>query len=496
MRNKRSCVHISVLALLLPVFSLPLYGCQSAGSGDLGMIITQYYNQVREWFIMNGANDRIEKIRKGDAAITVVDDTGVPVRQARIYFEQQSHDFLFGSSMAPLAKNGPNAVNQDWAGAYVALFNYGTLTCYWDSYEPKQGQTGESMLLAMADWARKRGIVTKGHPLIWANALPVWAPPAVDDMQKAQEKRVKDLAGKACGTINCWDVVNEPTMGPRVNNALGNWMNARTPAVACVDALDWARTACPRSTLIINDYRTDIDFKAILQDIVRQKGRFDAIGIQSHMHRGNWPLWQVWDVCDRFQDFNVPIHFTEVTILSGTPRTGIGAATQPAEWPSTQAGELAQADYAGKFYRLLFSHPAVGAITWWDFSDLEAWQGAPAGLLRKDMSKKPAYAVLLKMIHDEWWTRGNVYTDDNGVARVRGFYGQYKVQAEKENIRLEGKLSITRGLDNQVKLQLKGYKQKPPTPLWEQVWPYLLAAAVLALIVWIGIEIDKARRRI
>jgi hypothetical protein len=89
-----------------------------------------------------------------------------------------------------------------------------------------------------------------------------------------------------------------------------------------------------------------------------------------------------------------------------------------------------------------------------------------------------------------------VYTDDNGLARVRGFYGQYKIQAEKDNIRLEGKLSITRGLDNQLKLQLKGYRQKPPTPLWEQVWPYLLAAAIIALIVFIGIQVDKARRRI
>jgi uncharacterized phage-associated protein len=247
--------------------------------------------------------------------------------------------------------------------------------------------------------------------------------------------------------------------------------------------------------LIISDYRNDADFKAILQDIIRQKGRFDAIGLQAHMHRGNWPLWQVWDLCDRFQDFNVPIHFSEVTILSGAPKTGIGD-NKTADWPSTQAGEIAQAAYAENFYRLLFSHPAVSAITWWDFSDLEAWQGAPAGLLRKDMSKKPAYNSLLKLIQDEWRSRGNAYTDDNGIARIRGFYGQYKLVVEKETIRMEGKISISKGLDNQLKLQLKEYKQKPPTPLWQQVWPYLLAAAVLALIIFIGIQIDKARRRI
>ena len=48
-----------------------------------------------------------------------------------------------------------------------------------------------------------------------------------------------------------------------------------------------------------------------------------------------------------------------------------------------------------KFYTALFAHPAVQAITWWDFSDLGAWLGAPAGWLRRDMSPKPVYDRLM-----------------------------------------------------------------------------------------------------
>ena len=489
------CFHILALATIGVSLLLPSLACQSAGP-DAGNVIQQAYNGVREWFIMQGAGDRIEKIRKGDGTVLVLDENNVPVRGARVYYEQQSHDFLFGTSLALLARNGPTDVNQEWAQACSALFNYGTVPFYWESYEVTQGQTSATLLKMIAEWAKKRGITLKGHPLIWANSLPSWAPIQADDMQKEQEERVKETAGEFCGVIDYWDVVNEPTMGAGVNNPLGKWMAARTPVTVCTDALGWATSACPTATLIINDFRTDQDFRDLLQGIIRQKGKFDAIGIQSHMHRGNWPLYQVWDTCERFKDFDVPIHFSEVTVLSGSPKTGISSEQQASEWPTTPDGEIAQADYVEKFYTMLFSHPSVQAITWWDLSDYGAWQGAPAGLLRQDMSKKPVYSRLLELIRNKWWSRGDTYTGDDGIARIRGFYGTYKVIIEKEGKRMDSTLHIASGLDNRLKVKLEGYRQPPPTPLYEMIWPYLLAAAVITLIVLIWRWVDKMRRRI
>jgi len=490
----RRCFYIGVLAVIIAV-ALSAAACQPQGSGT-GNVIIQAYNAVREWFIMQGAGDRIDKIRKGDGFIQVLDENNVPVRGARIYYEQQSHDFLFGTSLSPLAVKGPTAVNQDWAEALSALFNYGTAPFYWESYEATQGQPSSIMLEMVVDWCRKRGITVKGHPLIWAESVPAWAPVGSDDMQKAQEKRVKEIAGQFCGTIDYWDVVNEPTNSAQVSTPVGKWMSQRTPATVCADALGWARSACPTSTLIINDFRTDQDYRDLLQGIIRQKGKFDAIGIQSHMHRGNWPLYQVWDICERFKDMDVPIHFTEVTVLSGNPKTGISSQEQPTEWPSTPAGEIAQADYAEKLYIMLFSHPSVKAVTWWDLSDSGAWQGAPAGLLRADMSKKPAYSRLLTLIRDKWWSRGDVYTDDKGTEKVRGFYGTYKIIVEKEGKRAVASMHIADGLDNRLKLNLNGYRQPPPTPLYEMIWPYVVAAVVITLIVMIGRWIARIRRRI
>ncbi|MBN1375638.1 MAG: endo-1,4-beta-xylanase [Dehalococcoidia bacterium] len=491
----RKKVHIAVLAILVAIMALPSAGCQGSG-GDLWLTLTQAWNSTREWFIVNGAEDRIEKIRKGDVFIQVVDDNGTAVRNARIYFEQHNHDFLFGSNLSPLGQNGPNAVNQDWADAYTAVFNYGVLPFYWDQYETRERNNNETLLLAMADWSKKRGIITHGQPLISANAVPAWAPPGVEDVQAAMEDRVKANTIAFCGLVDYWTVVDEPLGGQWVNNAVGNWMNSSTPAVACADALVWASSGCPKATMIINDYRTDQDYRDLLQDIVRQKGKFDGIGIQSHMHRGNWPLYQVWDICSRFEDFDVPLFFTEVTVLSGALKTGVDTTQQAEDWPSTTEGEMTQADYVEKFYTLLFSHPSVEAITWWDFSDQGAWQNAPAGLLRKDMTPKPAYDALLKLIRKDWWSFGNVYTNDNGEAVFHGFYGSYKLAVEKEGKIATSNIHLTKGLDNKIKIQLTGYIQEPPTPFHDLAWPYLVAAAVIALIVMILRWVAKIKRRI
>ena len=76
---------------------------------------------------------------------------------------------------------------------------------------------------------------------------------------------------------------------------------------------------------------------------------------------------------------------------------------------------------------MLYSHPAVEAITWWDFSDRQAWQRAPAGFLRSDMSPKPAYETLRRLVRDQWWTRVTETTDAQGRVSTRGTPGDYRL---------------------------------------------------------------------
>lgn len=82
-----------------------------------------------------------------------------------------------------------------------------------------------------------------------------------------------------------------------------------------------------------------------------------------------------------------------------------------------------------RFYTVLFSHPAVEAITWWDFADAMAWQQAPAGLVRKDLTPKPAYERLKGLIKGKWWTNVSIQSAEDGAAKFRGFLGTYRLTA-------------------------------------------------------------------
>jgi endo-1,4-beta-xylanase len=143
------------------------------------------------------------------------------------------------------------------------------------------------------------------------------------------------------------------------------------------------------------------------------------------MHSAGWPLRRVREVCDTCARLGLPLHFTETTVVSG-PRTGPGE-----NWGATTPDlEEKQADYVVKFYTTLFAHPAARALTWWDFSDLGAWQGAAADWLRKDMPPKPAYPRLMALIKGEWWTKTEGRANANGEFSARVFFGAHRITAQ------------------------------------------------------------------
>ena len=169
---------------------------------------------------------------------------------------------------------------------------------------------------------------------------------------------------------------------------------------------------------------------------------YDVIGIQSHMHGGYWGAARVWDVCERFAKFGKPLHFTETTIVSG-PKKDSG-------WTTTPEGEQDQAKQVTEFYTVLFSHPAVEAITWWDFTDQGAWQQAPAGLVRDDMTPKPAYEQLRSLIKGKWWTKMETATGSRGTWTFRVSSGRYEVEAKLGDRRLAGRFSLDKDLKTTV----------------------------------------------
>lgn len=377
---------------------------------------------------------RIDKYRKGTLSVRVVDASGHPVAGAEVRMRQTRHAFLFGSNFFGLDPSDKSPVQRAYQERFTGLLNYATLPFYWGAYAPSAGHTDEARLQAMAVWCMAHGIVPKGHPLVWHEVWPVWAPQGADAAIPLLKARVFNLVPRFAGTIHYWDVLNEANSAPEYRPANGEsrWVARDGAASVVATVLGWARAAAKENagapeTFIYNDYDTTASNVSLLGALKARGSLPDVIGIQSHMHAGEWSEAKIWRVCETFARFHRPLHFTETTVISG-PRRPLDYTGPPAtDWDTTPGGEAHQAEYVARFYTILFSHPSVRAITWWDFSDRGAWLGAPAGLLRRDMSPKPAYTRLLDLIHHQWWSDVHGKASSAGAYQSRVFYGDYQV---------------------------------------------------------------------
>lgn len=384
--------------------------------------------RIAEDELLAQARARIDEHRKGNGVVAVRGQGGKPVPGARIKISQLRHEFRFGSNLFMFGRIQPPELEEQYRQRFAALLNFATLGFYWGAYEPNRGQPNYEYTGKVIAWCAEQGITCKGHPLAWDHpaSSPRWLPEDLTEVQQLSTNRVRDIINRFKGHIDIWDIVNEPTDLTRFKNTMNVWAKQLGSIPYTKLHLNVARAANPHSTLLVNDYRTDPAFFLIL-DALREGGKllFDAVGIQSHMHGGGWPLAKIWEVCDRFAKLGVPLHYTETTMVSG-PRKGPGE-----NWDATTPeGEEKQAEYVPKFYTMLFAHPATQALTWWDFSDRGAWQGAAAGWLRKDMSPKPVYEKLMALINGDWWTKLEGQTNERGEFAARAFFGKQRITAE------------------------------------------------------------------
>ncbi|MFQ6040586.1 MAG: endo-1,4-beta-xylanase [Candidatus Poribacteria bacterium] len=399
--------------------------------------------------ILAGREERIAQYRVGEAKVRVVDGDGEPLSGIPITVRQIKHDFKFGCNIF-LWRDEDADWQMEYRRKFAELLNYATLPFYWPSFEPERGKPRYEYMDKVSDWCNRNSIDCKGHPLVWNYSAPRWLPNDLDEIKRLSDERVSEIVYRYQGKIDIWDVVNEATDPWRFDNLITQVWRKYGQMPFTVEPFKIARQSNRKATLLINDYRTDPEYEKVIEQLLDENGKplYDVIGIQSHMHGGVWQTEKIWEVCDRFSRFGVPLHFTETTIVSG-PRTAAG-------WGGTNdAGEADQAAEVERFYTVLFSHPAVEAITWWDFSDRNAWQGAPAGFLRKDMSPKPAYERLMDLIKGEWWTEAEGQTDGNGELRLKGFYGRYEIEAKHpQKGAVSAEFHLKRGEENLWELSI------------------------------------------
>jgi endo-1,4-beta-xylanase len=387
------------------------------------------------------AQARIEKLRKGDLAITVLGANGKPVPNARVQVEMTRHAFPFGTAVVPdlLIDQSPDSDKyRQWVlenCSRVVIENH-LKWPNWDSglkpLDPTKPndwrRTRETTLKSLA-WLNEHGIEIKGHNLIW----PSWknSPKRVKDLKDdpaalraACEDRIKDALGvTAPYRLVEWDVVNENFANHDITDILG--------PDAIVEWFKLARRHYPEGKLIYNDYAHLTSsgitpFKTYVEDLVlRLKAAgapVDGLGIQAHFGG----------------ILNSP---TNVIAELDRLHAKLGVELSLTEFDVNTYDEEVQADYTRDILTAAFASPHVTSFLMWGFWEKAHWI-KNAALFRADWTPKPNAKAWSDLVKGAWWTRATLTTDSAGRAALRGFKGDYTITVKADGSSHTRKISL------------------------------------------------------
>jgi len=414
---------------------------------DIAAIDARYRDQ---------AEKNTELHRKGNAVIELRTADDRPVAGASITVDQQTQDFLFGNLVFELTRQDKGPADprelELHQKRFLEVFNFAVLPFYWNSYEREPGKPRWDHLESAIKWCWTNGVTLKGHPLSWGATVPKW----MDRFSPAQqetllEARILNNTAGFAGTVDIWDVVNEPIHHRPFGSPMGKPYTLSEAAEAIEKALRWAHAGNPNTTLLVNEFDVVSDiwyddlrpprvaeagggsakpegatgprdtFIRLIQELDKRDVPKYDIGLQTHEPQYDWFKPEDFlNTINAMEKLGHQVHITELTFPSNGKQITGG-------WRTGTWTREAQADYAEQMYRLAFGHPNVVSINYWGFSDRGVWRDE-GGVVDKDYNPKPIYHRLKKLIREQWMTRNlTVKTDTEGNARFRGFYGEYRV---------------------------------------------------------------------
>lgn len=413
----------------------------------------------------------IEEHRKGQFAILFKNKNGEVLSNVRVKIKQKKHEFKFGCSLFYLDQFEDEFRQNEYKTRFKQVFNYAVVPFYWDTLEPEQGRprfekdapfiSRRPPINTIVDFCRENDIRTKGHCLVYNSFQPDWISDDNETLKRQITKRIREIAERYEDSIFDFDVINE--MITIYKNAYKGNGCRNLQITDEQDHEKWAFDICrrylPNANLYWNEgmhesfgneYKGFRSFYYLMiEKMLRQGVKIDGLGMQYHAFAPREtadsalsnvcnPL-RIIDVLERYGDFKLPIHISEVSIPS---------------YSNNSYDEELQAELTERLFKLWFSSKYCEAIVWWNLCDGTAYQGESAyfaGLLRNDCSEKPAYKVLDRLINKEWNTK--LESTVTGQLRFSGFYGEYEIETEYQGRKNITTVSLTRdntGYDNRL----------------------------------------------
>ncbi len=272
-------------------------------------------------------------------------------------------------------------------GAYTTILNreFNQVTAEnemkMDRTEPNQNQFNFSAGDQIANYARQRGMLVKGHTLAWHAQQPGWMQNMSGSaLRSALLNHVTQVAAHYRGVVFSWDVVNEAfeENGSRRNSNLqqtGNdWIEA---AFRAADAAD------PNAKLCYNDYNIDnatyaktVAVVNMVRDFKQRGVPIDCVGLQSHFTGGsNYPS-NYRTTLQNFANLGVDVQITELDIRN------------------------APADAYRNVTNDCLAVPRCTGITVWGIRDSDSWRSGESPLLfNSSGGKKSAYDAVLAALN-------------------------------------------------------------------------------------------------
>jgi len=410
---------------------------------------------AHEQLYLDRAEADIERYRKGDVKIRVVDEEGKPLSDCGISLRQTSHDFLFATSDCD--ERYENLVKQAGINCIYTYFGYGVI-------EPEPGRF---------EWSSKDREVNSrlddGFRLIgdlgwlfyrspFMKPSDIDCPRYLDDMSFEEVKEnvhrhMYAIADRYKDKIDLWQAICEPCVFNQFNWTWNQKFEMyRLAASAIKDANPKARILPWNPSLpyeLFWSYNPGLDldkraaglpfgylaegmpFPIFITLAIEKQIPIDVIGLfivsgvyvhvtPEHIHLA-LDLVSLSVLIDQYSNFGKPIFFRE----HQAPSTQVAGSC----WWHRPWDEQTQAEYVEKFYTLMFSKPLMEGIGWsTGFTDDQAEKLGclSGGLLDANFKPKPSYFALKNLI-GSWKTTGTGVTNENGEFELRGFAGDYDI---------------------------------------------------------------------
>lgn len=386
---------------------------------------------------------QIDRYRKSELVVKVVDSEGQPVPNADVHIQMTRHAFKFGTTIdaASLSGRAPNDETGGFGEEHTAryrktlrqLFNIVAFAddLSWKAWsdEERRQVTEEAFT-----WIETLDFDLRDSQLL-ANSMAS-LPDPIQELQgdpealrQAIADRISSMIGESGGRVVEWDVVSRSIDGHALIDLLG-WEEIDDWFSEARAVSDESRLFLSESDVLAGDRL--VELVITLSDLLERDVPLDAIGIKGQFNEQPPPIQLVSDRLDQLASFDLPMMITEFNI-------------------DTDDASL-RADFTGDLMTLAFSHPSVEGFVFSKF-----WTGsqakADAAMYQRDWTLNPNAEVYRNLVLDDWWTDEVLRSSAGGDLQTRGFLGDYTIIARKDG--LSATASLTLGKDGEsIVLQL------------------------------------------